>query len=408
MWMHKLALHSLWARRSSALLTLVTIALSVALLLGVDKLRLQAKQSFASTISGTDLIVGARSGQIQLLLYSVFHIGAASNNLSWSSYQQIAQRDEVKWTIPISLGDSHRGYRVVGTDNRFFEHYRFGKRQALQFAHGRGLETTYDVVVGAQVAERLNYQLGDSVVVGHGLGAVSFNQHDHFPFTITGVLAPTGTPVDRSVFVGLDGIEAIHLPARSEPYTAAELQPKSITAFMVGLNSRMRVFGLQRWIADYKAEPLQAILPGVTLGQLWGLLGMVEVALLLIASAVVLTGFLSMLAALLSSLKERRREMAILRAVGAKPRHVFALLLWESLLLSVGGALLGILLMYLILLVVKPLLLSQLGFQLDLEVLALNQIYLLAAIVIAGTLTGLIPAWRAYRYSLNDGMSIRF
>ena len=408
MWITKLALQSLWARRSTALLTLITIGLSVALLLGVDKLRLQAKQSFASTVSGTDLIVGARTGQIQLLLYSIFHIGTASNNLSWQSYQQVAQRKEVKWTIPISLGDSHRGYRVVGTDNRFFEHYKFGKRQALQFAHGRGLQTTYDVVVGAEVAQRLGYQLGDAVVVAHGLGAVSFNEHDHFPFQVTGVLAPTGTPVDRSVFVGLDGIEAIHLPPRKVPYSAEELQPKSITAFLVGLESRMRVFGLQRWITNYEAEPLMAILPGVTLGQLWGLLGMVEVALLVIASAVVLTGFLSMLAALLSSLKERRREMAILRAVGAKPRHVFALLLWESLLLSIGGTLLGVVLMYLLLLGVKPLLLNQFGFQLDLEPLALNQIYLLGGIVTAGTLTGLIPAWRAYRYSLNDGMSIRF
>lgn len=402
-----LAWHSLWARRSSALLTVMTIALSVALLLGVEQLRLQTKQSFASTVSGTDLIVGARSGQTQLLLYSIFHIGNATNNISWSSYQDIAAQRNVKWTIPISLGDSHRGYRVVGTNSDFFEYYRYGRREPLSFAQGNGFETTFEAVLGAEVARSLGYELGQEIVVAHGVAEISFNVHDQHPFEVVGILAPTGTPVDRSVMVGLDAIEAIHMPVQPDGYTAEQLEPKSITAFLMGMNSRVQVFTQQRAINNYRAEPLLAILPGVALQELWGVLGMAEQALLAVSVCVVLTGLLSMLAALLASLKERRREMAILRSVGARPYQIFLLLVLESLLLSVAGVILGPLLQYALLAALQPFMLNQMGLYLTLGGLSNSQWQMLLAVVMVGTFSGMIPAWRAYRYSLNDGMSIR-
>ncbi|WP_026971235.1 ABC transporter permease [Aliagarivorans marinus] len=402
-----LAWHSLWARRSSALLTVMTIALSVALLLGVEQLRLQTKQSFASTVSGTDLIVGARSGQTQLLLYSIFHIGNATNNISWSSYQDIAAQRNVKWTIPIALGDSHRGYRVVGTNSDFFEYYRYGRREPLSFAQGNGFETTFEAVLGAEVARSLGYELGQEIVVAHGVAEISFNVHDQHPFEVVGILAPTGTPVDRSVMVGLDAIEAIHMPVQPDGYTAEQLEPKSITAFLMGMNSRVQVFTQQRAINNYRAEPLLAILPGVALQELWGVLGMAEQALLAVSVCVVLTGLLSMLAALLASLKERRREMAILRSVGARPYQIFLLLVLESLLLSVAGVILGALLQYALLAALQPFLLNQMGLYLTLGGLSNSQWQMLLAVVMVGTFSGMIPAWRAYRYSLNDGMSIR-
>ena len=123
--MLKLALASLWNRRTTAALTLLSVALSVALLLGVEKLRRDARHSFASTVSGIDLVVGARSGSIQLLLYSVFRIGSATNNISWASYQELSKDPNVAWTVPISLGDSLAGFRVLGTTEAYFEHYRY-------------------------------------------------------------------------------------------------------------------------------------------------------------------------------------------------------------------------------------------------------------------------------------------
>ncbi|WP_432455431.1 MULTISPECIES: ABC transporter permease [unclassified Agarivorans] len=402
-----LAWHSLWARRGTVLLSLLTIALSVALLLGVENLRTQAKSSFASTISGTDLIVGARSGPTQLLLYSVFRIGNATNNISWQSYLDIQQNASVKWAIPISLGDSHRGYRVMGTSNSFFEHYQYANKQALKFKQGGELSNTYDVVLGAEVARKLGYRLGDKIVVAHGIAAVSFVNHEQFPFVVSGILQATGTPVDRTVITSLAGIEAIHLPAQKQPFTKQQLTPSSITAMMLGTKSKLQIFSLQRQINQSKQEALLAILPGVALQELWGILSIAETALLAVSICVVITGLMSMLTTLMVSLKERRREMAILRSVGAKPRHIFTLLLIEALLLSVLGSLLGLVSMYGLLALAKPILLNQFGFYMVLSWPTLQQAYLLLLVMGVGFIAGLLPAWRAYRYSLSDGMSIK-
>ena len=138
-----LAFKSSWNRKSSVLLTLFTIAISVMLLLSIERVRQEAKSSFANTISGTDLIVGARTGDIQLLLSSVFRIGHANNAVQWQSYEYIKQQRGVAWTIPISLGDSHKGHAVLGTDSSYFTHFRYGKKQMLAFAHGRAFHKNY-------------------------------------------------------------------------------------------------------------------------------------------------------------------------------------------------------------------------------------------------------------------------
>ncbi|MEX2643360.1 MAG: ABC transporter permease, partial [Acetobacterales bacterium] len=172
-----LALKSLRNRAVTACLTIAAIAVSVMLLLGVEKVRTEARASFADTISGVDLIVGARSGSVQLLLYSVFRIGNATNNITWESYRDIAARPEVAWTIPLSLGDSHRGFRVLGTDAGYFQHYRYGGDRRLRLAEGKPFDDLFDAVLGAEVAESLGYSLGDPIVVAHGIGAAGFSRH---------------------------------------------------------------------------------------------------------------------------------------------------------------------------------------------------------------------------------------
>jgi putative ABC transport system permease protein len=268
-------------RGLTVVLTIVAVALSVAMLLGVERLRSDAREGFAQTISGTDLVVGARSGAVQLLLCSVFHIGDATNNVSWKSLQTIAGHPQVEWLVPLSLGDSHRGFRVVGTTAEFFERYRYAEARELRFEQGRPFDDVFDAVIGAEVAARLGYTAGDAIVVAHGTGDVSFAQHDDKPFTVVGVLARTGTPVDRSVLVSLAGIEAIHLDwaggARmpglnipAEQVRRFDLEPKEVTAALVGLKSRVAVFRVQRYINTYPDEALTAALPGATLQQLWG------------------------------------------------------------------------------------------------------------------------------------------
>jgi len=415
----RLAVRSLRNRRTTALLTISAIAISVALLLGVEKMRSAARDGFANTVSGVDLIVGARSGQLNLLLYSVFRVGDATANVSWESYQKIARHPDVAWTIPISLGDSHRGFRVMGTNGDYFKHYRFAGDREMRFAAGKPFEDLYDAVVGAEVAKQLGYSVGSKIIVAHGLGNVSFAEHDDKPFTVVGVLERTGTPIDRTVHVSLEAITAIHVDWQSgmqalpggqvdaDQARAMDLTPQSITAFMVGMESKVMTFTMQRAINEYRQEPLLAIIPGVALSQLWNLVGIADTALMIVAAFVVLAGLLGMLTAILTSLNERRREMAILRSVGARPRHVFTLLIAEAGMLATAGVAAGVGVCYGLIFAAKPLLEKRFGIFLDPGGLTGYDLAILGIIIGAGLLMGALPAWRAYRNTLSDGLTIR-
>lgn len=413
-----LAARSLWNRRGTALLTIFSIAVSVTLLLGVERVRTEARASFANTISGTDLIVGARSGDLNLLLYSVFRIGNATNNITWQTYRDLAQRREVAWTIPLSLGDSHRGFRVLGTSPAYYEHYRFAGDRSLQFAEGEPVADLFDAVIGADVARQLGYVLGQEVVIAHGLGATSFMNHDDKPFVIKGILRKTGTPVDRTVHVSLEAIEAIHADWQSgtrirgqeitpDQVRQLDLTPKAITAMLVGLKSRAASFRLQRAVNEYPEEPLSAIIPGVALQQLWDLVGVVEIALLAISGCVVLGGLLGMLTAILTSLNERRREMAILRSVGARPWHIFGLLVSEAGLLAAAGVALGFATLYLLLALAAPVIEARFGIFVAIRPPGEWDLTIAVVVIGAALLMGALPAWRAYRNALSDGLTIR-
>jgi putative ABC transport system permease protein len=416
----RIALASLANRRFTALLTVFAIALSVCLLLAVERVRTEARASFANTISGTDLIVGARSGSVNLLLYSVFRIGNATNNIRWDSFERFANHRQVKWAIPISLGDSHRGYRVMGTSTAYFEHYRYARSQALKLAQGRAFaDDPFEVVLGAEVAQALGYGLGEEIVLAHGVATISLLKHDDKPFTVVGVLERTGTPVDRTLHISLAGMEALHIdwqngmPARGAAQISAEqartmdLQPKQITAFMLGLNSKIATFSLQREINEFRGEPLLAILPGVALQELWSLMGTAEQALFVVSLFVVLTGLIGMLTAILTSLNERRREMAILRSVGARPWHIANLLVLEAFALALAGVALGLGLLYLGIAGSQGYVQANYGLYLALSAPTRYEWTLLAGILGAALLMGSVPAWRAYRQSLADGLSIR-
>jgi putative ABC transport system permease protein len=414
-----LALRSLWNRRTTALLTISAIAISVALLLSVQMMRTAARESFASTVSGVDLIVGARSGPLNLLLYSVFHIGDATANVSWTSYQKVARHRDVAWTIPISLGDSHRGFRVMGTNADYFEYYRYGSARPLIFSTGRRFDDLYEAVLGADVAQTLGYRIGQSIVIAHGLGAVSFAEHKDKPFRVVGILQKTGTPVDRTVHVSLEAISAIHLDWQSgmraapgqrisaEESRKQDLTPDSITAFLVGMKSKVMTFTMQRAINEFRQEPLLAVLPGVALSQLWNLVGIADTALAVVAAFVVLAGLMGMLTAILTSLNERRREMAILRSVGARPHHILTLMVMEAGALATVGVIAGTLLTYLLLFAAQPLLESRFGIFVRISGLGLREIGVLASIIIAALLMGLLPALRAYFNTLSDGLQVR-
>ncbi len=412
----RLALASLWARSLTVGVSILAISLSIVLFLGVEKVRHGARASFTDTISDTDLILGARTGPVQLLLYAVFRIGSATNNITWESYQDIANRPEVDWIVPISLGDSHRQFRVMGTSDEFFVRYRYRQGKALEWAQGHAFGDLYDAVIGADVAVTLGYTVGAPIVVAHGLA--SFAEHDDQPFRVSGILAKTGTPVDRTVMVSMEAIEAIHvdwqggtrLPGRFTPpeqIRQMDLTPKAVTAAMVGVKSPLQIFRLQRWINTYPGEPLLAVLPGIALQELWQIVGVAETALVGISAMVIVTALLGMMAMTLSSLSERRREMAILRAMGCRPRTLVGLLVLESVLMTGLGTVLGTVFLYLGLWVARPWIDAVYGIWLPIGMPSLLEAGVLASMILAGSMVSLVPAFRAYRTSLADGMIVR-
>ena len=404
----KLACKSLLNRKGSVLLTVMALIVSIFVLLGVEHIRHQAKESFGNTVSGVDLIVGARTGSLNLLLYSVFRIGSPTNNISWDSYQQITSGSNIAWAIPIALGDSYQGYRVMGTTRDYFEHFRYGNKRQLQFASGEPFAGVFDVVLGSEVANQMGHTLGDNIVLAHGVVSTSFSMHDDRPFTVVGILAPTGTPVDQTVHVSLQGIEAIHIDWKqgvripgsgisTEALVDMELEPKSITAFMLGLTSRIATFRVQRQINDYAGEPLQAILPGVALSELWQMMGMFENTLRLISVFILIAALLGLSAMLLASIREREREIQLLRVIGAPPMFLFLLIELEALLVSGLSILLGALVLYVSLVFVGDRLAADFGLHISANIVSENTVYLLLLVIFSTIVAAAIPALNAYR-----------
>jgi putative ABC transport system permease protein len=418
----RLAIASAWNRRGTLMLTVLAIALSVTLMLGIERLRVDAKESFMQSVSGVDLVVGARTGPVQLMLYSVFRMGGATHDIGWKSAQAVMNDPAVAWAIPFALGDSLHGFPVLGTTPDYFRYFRHGEDKALIFTQGRPftgeLDGLYEAVLGTEVAARLGLRAGDHIVLAHGSGDNALTDHGDKPFHVVGILAPTGTPVDRSVHVSLAAIEAIHIdwqggaptPGFSVPADLArkfDLTPKTVTAVLVGLKSRAAVFQTQRRINHYRDEALMAVLPGVALDELWGIVGLAARALTAVSILAAAVGLAGLMAVVLASLNERRRELAILRSVGASPRDIFILLAAEGVLLTTLGMLAGFLLLALAGAGAAPWLERHYGILIKSWMLDKAAGWLLLAVWASGFAASLFPGWQACRMSLSDGLQPR-
>ena len=416
----RLAFLSLWNRRLTSFLTVLSLCFSVALLLAVERTKSAAEEGFTQSISQTSLIVGAPTGPINLVLYTIFNMGSATSNISMESYNHFAQHRAVDWIIPISLGDGHRGFRVVGTNSSFYQHYRFRGNGSIEMEKGRQPDGLWDVVLGSEVAEKLQYQIGQKIVVAHGVTkGLGILNHEDKPFSVVGILRPTGTALDRSLYLSLEAIEALHVdwqngaqPSKNKMVPAAgirkeDLTPKAITAFFLRTKSPIDTLGLMREINDYQQESMLAIMPGVTLGELWRGLGYVEQILRMISILVVAVGLVAMLIALLTGLNERRREMAILRALGTSPWRIAGLLVFESTLLTLLGVAAGVALQVSSFSILKSWLEEAFGVYLVGSALSGSAWIYLGITLALGTLIGVVPAWSATRTALKDGLSVR-
>jgi putative ABC transport system permease protein len=427
-----LAMKSLWNRRVTAILSCLSMAIGLTLLLGVERVRLGARESFSSTISQTDLIVGARTGTVSLLLSSVFQIGNASNHVSFTTFERFKKHPAVDWAVPMSMGDSHKGFRVIATSPEFFERYRHGRAKPLVFALGESWRAEMDVVLGSEVARSLNYPIGHSIVLAHGSGGVSFHEHGDQPFVVTGILEKTSTPMDRALFIRLEAMEHLHegygsvkrkVPTAPRAHAHGQARHhdhhdhhdhetdrheiSSVTVFLLGAKARPDTLMLQREINEYPGEPLTAILPALTLNELWTGVGFAENALRSIALMVVLATVVGLVIGVLGSMNERRREIAVLRSVGASGRTIVGLLVIETTLLSLVATLAALLLVFGLGPFAQGLAYERFGLQLPIVELRSADWTYLVALNLVSVAVGLMAGAKAVRQSLADGLQIR-
>ena len=404
----KLTYKSILSRKLTSILLITSIALSTMLLIGVQKIKSSARTSFSSSISGTDLIMGARSGEAQLLLYTIFRQGSPIANISWQSVKQVEALPDVDWIVPLSLGDSHKGYAVLGTTTDYFKHYKYGRKHSLTLKEGHIFNAPLDVVLGYEVAKKLNYRIGDSIYLSHGLAKGNLPVHTQKAFTIVGILNRTGTPVDKTLHIPLTGITAIHInwnqpQLQSLSLINVDLTPSSVTGALVGLKSPFSLFSVQQQITNWPDEPLMAIIPGVSLARLWNSISTIDTAFWIISVLVLIISFIGLLLALFMSLNQRKRELAILRTMGAHPTQLSIILTIESLLITFTGVILGLLLMIITGLFLTPILESQFGLVLALTTLSQLELFMALGIVGFGVIIGFIPAILAYKRGLTEG-----
>lgn len=434
-----LAISSACSRRHALALVTLSVSVSVLILLSVQQLREDARRSFSNALSGVDLIVGPRGSATELMLYSVFQIGRPSRNMGYAGFEAIQQMPQVRWAVPIQLGDTYQGHPVMGTTPVLFKHFQT-QSQPLQFSQGRAFgdaqsqaSAVFEVVLGAEVAQRFGHAVGDALVVTHGAGGgPDATDHDEQPLTVVGILKPTGAPIDRTVLVNLEGFESMHqgwglgispkaLKAanadthqahahhahdhdQDEQLDPKALQPASLSAVWVGLHNRAEVFAVRRHIEALKKDPLMAVLPGVALDELWQVVKVVENSLVLVGTLVAISAMLSVAAVLLVAMAGRRKELAILRAMGAAPLALLGYVLAESLVVCMLGILSGYAASQALMWGAQDALRIHYGVMVHTGWPTLESGLGLLALCGVAVLASSLPAWRAYRLSLMDGL----
>ncbi len=417
----RLALLSAWSRRLAVGLVVASLGFACALVLTVQQLRSDARQSFSQAVSGVDLIVGPKGSATEILLYSLFQLGRPTANMSAKVLPEIQALALVDWALPLQLGDSYKGFPVWGTEATFFQRFRVHGR-ALRFREGKAFEprVLHQVVLGAEVARRLKHRIGDRLVVTHGSGQALDKSHDDSPFVLVGILEATGGSVDRAVLVSVASYEALHrgwgigefqglrlgsLNLGDSKPSLDDLSPREYTAVLVGLKSRAQVFSARRAIEQLPGASLTAVLPGVALDDIWRSLSLVEDTLLVIGFAVALTGMLSVVAVMLVALVARRRELAILRALGASPARILWLLYLEAVVLGFLGLVIGYLVQQAGLFFATGWLRESFGLAVSLGLPSSQSFMMLAWLFLGVLVAAFFPAWRAYRLSLADGLN---
>ena len=399
--------------------SLVTISLmaSMVLLLSIERIQQGAQEGFNQSISGVDAIIGPRSSSLELVLYTVFHLGRPTNNITTKTIDDIKLRSDISWLVPIALGDSHRGFRVVATESNYFEHIKYANNQSLTFLDGGVFSELSEAVLGSDVAEKLNYSIGSKIQITHGSIESTGNKHDDFSFKVIGVLNKTGTPIDQAVFLDLKGYELLHLGWQSgkKVFSLEDIDlssipdealiPKTVTAAFVGLKSKLTLFNFTKNIREYPKEAISAIIPGIALSELWSIVGLVDKGFQLLSWIIIAISLIAMVTLIIASLDNRKQEMTIYRANGASPKFLAAMVIYESLVIGLVAIIGAVILVTIVTYFASDQLNLALGISPSFQWISLGEIKVFSIILIAGVLSSLIPAAMVFRKNLHQTLS---
>jgi len=415
--MFKLLFKSIRSRILPVSLVTITLMASMVLLLSIERIQKATEEGFNQSISGVDAIIGPRSSSLELVLYTVFHIGRPTNNITMQTVDDIKQRKDIDWLVPIALGDSHKGFRVIATEKNYFQHIKYAGDKPLSMSSGSAFNQISETVIGADVAKKLNYKIGSSLQISHGSGESIGMKHDDFSFKVSGILNKTGTPIDQAIFVDLKGYELVHIGWQSgkklfsldrfdmSSITNDELTPKTITAAFVGLKSKLTLFKFTKNIQKYSDEAISAVMPGIALSQLWSVIGLVDKGFELLSWIIIVISLIAMVTLIISSIENRKREMTIYRANGASAFFLSKLVVFEALLIGITAIIGAIVFVTIVSYLATDQINVALGITPKFEWVSLEEIKIFGIILLAGVLSSLVPAIMVFRKNIHHGLS---
>ena len=389
----------LWSRPLAAALNVLLLALGVASITLVLLISSQIDHAFERDLKGIDVVVGAKGSPMQLILAGVFHIDVPTGNIPLADVKTLQQDPRVATLIPLSLGDSFRGFRIVGTTADYVTHYE------AKLANGVMFNAPLEAVIGAEVATNTGLATGNSFIGSHGLGAEG-HAHGATPYQVTGVLAPCSCVLDRLILTATESVWRVHekaiegdTPLDAEDKKAIE-DDREVTLALIRYKSPLAAVSFPRFVNT--TTNMQAAAPAVEITRLLRMVGVGTDVLRGIGAVLLLTAGLSVFIALWNAVRERRADLAMLRMLGASPQKVAGLLVCEALWLAVLASVLGLFLGHLLTAAVGYLLQAEKSLPVTGWIWLVEEWAIPATAAVVAVLAAMLPAIAAYRVDVQS------
>ena len=398
--MLQLAYANLKEHSLSTILSVMLLGIGVGMVSFIVTVSEQLNNRFNRDIRGIDMVVGAKGSPLQLILSAVYQIDNPTGNIPLAEVNKLKRHPLIKYSIPLSYGDSYQGFRIVGTDSLYLSHYQ------ATFSEGGVWSNSMDVVLGSSVAKKLNLKMISHFHGNHGFDKEG-HAHEESHYNVVGILNPTGTVADRLILTSTESVWDIHNHEDSErahegehSHGEAEEETGEITALLVKFKSPMGIMQIPRMVNEKTS--MQAALPAIEINRLYSLMGVGFTTLQIIGMVIMCIAALSVFISLLNSLKERKYELALMRSLGASPFKLFGLIVQESLLLCLAGYALGIILGRVGIMLLSYFGEDQFQFSVSQTGVAAVELWLLPLTLSIGLIAALIPAIRAYRSDISS------